>query len=29
MIAMAGYYNYLHGDFAGLETAPAARIEGF
>ncbi len=29
MIAMAGYYNYLHGDFAGLDTAPAARIEGF
>ncbi len=28
MIAMAGYYNYLHGDFAGLEDCPAARIEG-
>lgn len=27
MIAMAGYYRYQHGDFASLDTAPAARIE--
>lgn len=27
MIAMAGYYRYLDGRFASLDTAPAARIE--
>lgn len=27
MIAMAGYYRYLHGQFASLDTTPAARIE--
>ena len=27
MIAVAGYYHYLHGDFSSLDVSPVARIE--
>jgi N6-L-threonylcarbamoyladenine synthase len=27
MIAITGYYKYLSGDFASLDTAPEARLE--
>ncbi len=27
MIAMAGHYRYLHGDFSSLDVSPAARLE--
>ncbi len=26
MIAVAGYYHYLHGDFSSLDVSPVARI---
>ena len=28
MIAMAGYYRYLRGDFSSLDVSPVARLEG-
>ena len=27
MIAMAGYYRYLRGDFSSLDVSPVARLE--
>ena len=27
MIAMTGYFHYLHNDFASLDVAPVARLE--
>ena len=27
MIAMAGYYRYLRGDFSSLDVSPVARLD--